>query len=144
MESRQQPYFGYALKKLPKNEQLAHWIAEYLHMRLSKNKELSTSEWEMCIDELTELFDLPNSDSGKRRIGVHKPKITTLELCYLFMVATRRKWNHVYFTHEQDMAWERQNFSYYQDPYWQKLKSDPETRKILEEQLTKCKNEWKD
>lgn len=147
-ESRQQPYYGYAIKKLPKDEKLAHLIAEYLHVRISKNPQLSMGEWQACIDELETVFTLPNQclkdDKPKMRQIKKKPEISVTELRYLFMVAIARKWNHVYFSREQDMAWERQNFSYYQDPYWQKLKNDPESRKILEEQLTKCKNEWKD
>jgi len=146
-ESYQQPYYGYALKKLPKDERLQHQVAKYLYMRISKNKELSVSEWQLCIDELVELFDLSDTTKNKsktKRIVAHKPRVSVMDLCYYFMVATRRKWNHIYFTHEQDVAWEKTNISYYQDPYWQQQKNDPELRKIMEDQTKKCRNEWKD
>lgn len=145
-ESRQQPYFNYALKHLPKDDRLAHCVAEYLYMRLSKNKQLSVSDWESCIDELVNAFDVQSQ--GKvpkttvRRLETRKPKISVSDLCYLFMTATKRKWNHVYFTKEQDMMYD--NISFYQDPYWQKLIHDPKTRQRLEEQLKECKNSWID
>lgn len=147
-ESHQQPYFGYALQKLPKDDQLAHCIAEYLYMRITKNPQLSIGEWKACIDELADVCEIMKTTKSTVKPKVRKinqkPAMSVHDLCYLFMTATKRKWNHIYFTKEQDSVYEQQNFSFYQDPYWQSLKNNPEMRKILEEQLVKCKNDWKD
>lgn len=145
-ESYKQPYYNYAIKRLPKDDRLQHCVAEYLYMRLQKNKQLSLAEWESCIDELISLYDIRSRETVKRKskLSVHSQltKISVSDLCYLFMTATKRKLNHVYITKEQDRMYD--NISFYQDPYWQKMIRDPETRQRLEEQLKECRNEWKD
>lgn len=137
-ESHQEPYWSHAITKLPKDSVLMQRVSEYLYMRLFKNPKLSIGEWDECIDELVNVFDLQtNTKKGKKdtkvRKLVTKQKVTVDELCYFFQVATSRKWNHVYFTKEQDRMYD--NMSFYQDPYWQKLINDVEKRKILEEEL---------
>lgn len=133
--SQQEPYWSSALKKLPKNSKLMSAVAEYLGMRLSKNPSLSVAEWNACIDELVNAYDIQEvylKESKVRRIG-RKEMITIPDLCYLFSVATSRKWNHVFFTHEQDRLYN--NISFYQDPYWHDTTMNEETRRILQEEL---------
>lgn len=145
-ESYKQPYYNYAINRLPKDDRLQHCVAEYLYMRLQKNKQLSLAEWESCIDELISLYDIRSRETVKRKsklsVRSQLTKISVSDLCYLFMTATKRKLNHVYITKEQDRMYD--NISFYQDPYWQKMIRDPETRQRLEEQLKECRNEWKD
>ena len=153
-ESRANPYFMEAMRLLPKDDRLEHCVAEYLYMRLSKDKHLSVSDWKECIMDLVKVYGIsPTSyirckkgrSVGRTKrtlVAEYPPRISIPDLCYLFLTATHRKWNHVYFTKEQDIMYD--NISFYQDPYWQKMIRDPETRQRLEEQLKECKNEWSD
>lgn len=134
---RTQPFFRYAIERLPANSQLEQAVAEYLGMRLHKNPQLHPKVWEACIDELIagmRIDPRTKQEKPKQRIvGTVKSQTTVGDLIYLFKTATMRGWNHVYFTSDQDTKWN--NMSYYQDPYWHKLVSEPHTKKQLEEIL---------
>ena len=140
MESYKQPYWGYILEKLPKDEQLLHCAAEYLYMRLEKNKQLSMSEWKDCIDELVGAYNIkPEQYTAKpksrsRLIVKSVPEVSITDLRYLFIVATKRKWNHVYFTREQDIQYS--NSTFYADARWHEMIKNPEIQKQLEERLS--------
>lgn len=128
-------YMAYALEKLPKSSELMQAVEEYLKMRLSKNSHLSQSEWNGCIDELLAMVEIPNPNQRNTRVRklTGKEPVTIEELIYLFNTATSRRYNHIYFTQQQDRMYA--NMSYYQDPYWHAIKQDDSTRKILEEEL---------
>lgn len=128
-------YMSYAIEKLPKNSQLVQAVEEYLKMRLHKNSHLSQSEWNGCIDELLSMVEIPDSNARNTRVRklTGKEPVTVEELIYLFNTATARRYNHIYFTQQQDRMYA--NMSYYQDPYWHDLKQNDDTRKILEEEL---------
>lgn len=134
---RTQPFFKYATDRLPADSTLEQAIAEYLGMRLHKDPTMHPKVWEACIDELVAGMRINTKTKQEkprqRVIGSKSSSCTVGDLIYLFQVATLRGWNHVYFTREQDASWN--NISYYQDPYWQKLKKDPATRQRLEELL---------
>lgn len=128
-----QPYWGHVLVRFPKDMNLLESIAKYLDMRIKKNSKLSIAEWDACLDEITNVYGIVvNSQTRKRRLST-KSQITVPELSYLFLTATARKWNHVVFTTEQDRAYS--NMSFYQDPYWQATKTNPETLAILRKEL---------
>jgi len=128
-------YMSYAMEKLPKSSELLKAVEDYLRMRLHKNSHLSQSEWNGCIDELLDLVEIPNANQRNTRVRklTGKEPVTIEELIYLFNTATARKYNHIYFTQQQDRMFA--NMSYYQDPYWHDIKQNDETRKILEEEL---------
>lgn len=133
-QMRTQPYFKYAIDRLPADSRVEEAVAEYLGMRLSKNPNLQPKIWEACIDELVAGMRLTVSLKNKtklRKIGEKKDELKIPDLLYRLQVATSRGYNHIYFTYEQDADWN--NISYYQDPYWTKLKK--EKHKILEEIL---------
>lgn len=150
-QSHQEPFWSIAMKLLPANSHLMEAVSEYLYMRIQKNPQLSVAEWEDCIQELLNEFCVKNPDGtefnsqtnqkqksksrlARSLVANSKPALYAQDLAYYFIVATRRKWNHVYFTKEQD--WEyTDNISFYQDPYWQRMVNDPEIRKQLEAEL---------
>ena len=113
-------YVSYAIEKLPKNPQLIQAVEEYLKMRLN---------------ELLSMVEVPDLNARNTRVRklTGKEPITIEELIYLFNTATARRYNHIYFTQQQDRIYA--NMAYYQDPYWHDLKQNDETRKILEEEL---------
>lgn len=135
-KSPPQPYWSHVLSRLPKDQSLLDAAAGYLEMRLKKNSELSINEWDACLDDLVKVYDIADSSKGNSRIRKisTKPNITISELTYLFLTATARKWNHIVFTAEQDRMYA--NISYYQDPYWNELKNNPDTLTILREELS--------
>lgn len=143
-QSHQEPFWSIAMKLLPADSHLMEAVSEYLYMRIQKNPQLSVADWEACLKELIQAFVVPVKASDIRLIARqkkaqktdNKPKLSiqTQDLTYYFIVATRRKWNHVYFTKEQDMEYSN-NINFYQDIYWQRLINDPETRKMLEDEL---------
>lgn len=134
---RTNPYYKYAIEKLPADSKLENAIAQYLGMRLHKEPSLHPKVWEACIDELVAGMGIDVKQKAQkpkqRVIGSKKNTHTIGDLIYMFEVATQRGWNHVYFSKQQDTEWS--NISFYQDPYWSKLKKDPKTRKELEENL---------
>lgn len=130
-----QPYWSHVLNKFPKDQNLLAAIAGYLEMRIKKNKELSINEWDSCLDEVLKVYDVADAtrlQSRVRKIAA-KGTITVPELTYLFLTATSRKWNHIVFTAEQDKMYA--NISYYQDPYWNETKNDPDTLVVLRKEL---------
>lgn len=134
---RTQPFFKYATDRLPADSGLEQAIAEYLGMRLHKDPAMHPKVWEACIDELVAGMRI-NVKTGsvkpkQRTIGYQPVNHLIPDLIYLFQVATFRRWNHIYFTQEQDADWN--NMSFYQDPYWHRLVKNPESRKILEDIL---------
>lgn len=134
---RTQPFFKYAIERLPADSHLEQAVAEYLGMRLNKDPTLHPKVWEACIDELIAGMRIDvksRSTRPKQRVVGKQPANYLIpDLIYLFQVATLRGWNHVYFTQEQDTDWS--NMSFYQDPYWYRLTRDKESRRILEEVL---------
>ena len=146
-QSHQEPFWSTAMKLLPANSHLMEAVAEYLYMRIQKNPQLSVAEWEDCIQELLSEFCVSlilsplifpfiilRSTIARKLTGKSKPIIYAQGLAYYFIVATRRKWNHVYFTKEQDVEYTH-NMSFYQNPYWHAMVNDPEIRKVLEAEL---------
>jgi hypothetical protein len=80
------------------------------------------------------VYDIADSNKQSRvRKIASKGTITVPELTYLFLTATARKWNHIVFTSEQDRMYA--NISYYQDPYWNDTKNNPDTLALLREEL---------
>lgn len=130
-----QPYWSHVLNKFPKDQNLLTAIAGYLEMRIKKNKELSINEWDSCLDEVLRVYDVADATKLQSRVRkiASKGTITVPELTYLFLTATARKWNHVVFTSEQDKMYA--NISYYQDPYWNETKNDPDTLAVLRKEL---------
>lgn len=140
-ESRQQPYWGYVLKTMPKDNQLLKCIAEYLHMRLQKDKQLSMADWQSCLDELIEAYNITPSmyniteRISLRQLAIDPPfEITVQDLRYLFSMATQRQRNHVYITRETEMM-------YYTTPHgldaeWYGMMQDPEFQKQVEERVS--------
>lgn len=130
-----QPYWSHVLNKFPKDQNLLTAIAGYLEMRIKKNKELSINEWDSCLDEVLKVYDIADGVKLQSRVRkiASKGTITVPELTYLFLTATARKWNHVVFTSEQDKMYA--NISYYQDPYWNETKNDPDTLAVLRKEL---------
>lgn len=139
---RTQPYFKYAIEHLPADSRIDKAVAEYLGMRLHKDPHLHPKVWEACIDEFVEGMGIDVNTKEpkprKRVIGKKKDTHTIDDIVYLFNVATSREWNHVYFTRQQDADYS--NISFYQDPYWSKIKKDPKIRKELEESLNGTDN----
>lgn len=131
-----QPYWSHALSRFPKEQNLLDAIAGYLKMRIKKNSELSINEWDACLDEVLKVYDIADTAKTQSRVRrvTTKGSITIPELTYLFLTATARKWNHIVFTTEQDRMYA--NISYYQDPYWNEMKNNPDTLAILREELT--------
>ena len=130
-----QPYWSHVLSRFPKDMRLLEAIADYLEMRISRNKSLSVAEWDNCLDEVLKTYEIADPDKPVtkiRRIST-KASITIPEVTYLFLTATARKWNHVVFTAEQDKLYA--NISFYQDPYWNAVKNDPDKLAILREEL---------
>lgn len=109
--------------------------AGYLEMRIKKNSALSINEWDACLDEVLKVYDVADANKATSRVRKISSKntITASELTYLFLTATARKWNHIVFTAEQDKAYA--NISYYQDPYWNETKNNPESLDILRKEL---------
>lgn len=130
-----QPYWSHVLNRFPKDNNLLEAAAGYLEMRVKKNPELSINEWDTCLDEVLKVYDIadPNKPGSRARRIASKHSITIPEMTYLFLTATARKWNHIVFTSEQDKMYS--NMSYYQDPYWNAIKNNPETLAILREEL---------
>ena len=130
-----QPYWSHVLNKFPKDQNLLAAIAGYLEMRIKKNKELSVNEWDSCLDEVLKVYDVADATKSQTRVRkiASKGTITVPELTYLFLTATARKWNHIVFTAEQDKMYA--NISYYQDPYWNETKNDPDTLAVLRKEL---------
>lgn len=130
-----QPYWSHVLNKFPKDQNLLTAIAGYLEMRIKKNRELSINEWDSCLDEVLKVYDVADATKLQSRVRkiASKGTITVPELTYLFLTATARKWNHVVFTSEQDKMYA--NISYYQDPYWNETKNDPDTLAVLRKEL---------
>lgn len=129
-----QPYWSHVLSRFPKDQSLLDAAAGYLEMRVKKNKELSINEWDACLDEVLKVYDIADSNKQSRvRKIAAKGTITIPELTYLFLTATARKWNHIVFTSEQDRMYA--NISYYQDPYWNDTKNNPDTLAVLREEL---------
>lgn len=130
-----QPYWSHVLNKFPKDQNLLAAIAGYLEMRIKKNKELSINEWDSCLDEVLKVYDVADVTRLQFRVRkiASKGTITVPELTYLFLTATARKWNHIVFTAEQDKMYA--NLSYYQDPYWNETKNDPDTLAVLRKEL---------
>lgn len=130
-----QPYWSHVLNKFPKDQNLLAAIAGYLEMRIKKNKELSINEWDSCLDEVLKVYDVADVTRLQSRVRkiASKGTITVPELTYLFLTATARKWNHIVFTAEQDKMYA--NISYYQDPYWNETKNDPDTLVVLRKEL---------
>lgn len=130
-----QPYWSHVLSRFPKDMNLLEAAAGYLEMRIKKNPSLGINEWDACLDEVLKIYDLADvsrSPSKVRKIS-SKSTITASELTYLFLTATARKWNHIVFTSEQDKAYA--NIAYYQDPYWNDTKNNPDKREILRREL---------
>lgn len=134
--SHMQPYWGYVLKVLPADETLLELVDEYLIMRINKNPQLSMAEWTACIDEVVVAYNLKNPTATNNRIRLKTQQVTASipDLRYMFMRATRQKWNHVYTLKETD------NISYYPDPYWREMLADAETRKKWEERISNGKH----
>lgn len=130
-----QPYWSHALMRFPKDQNLLDAIAGYLEMRTKKNSELSINDWDSCLDEVLKVYDVSDTNKTQSRVRKISGKgtITIPELTYLFLTATARKWNHIVFTTEQDRMYA--NISYYQDPYWNDIKNNPDTRAILRKEL---------
>lgn len=129
-----QPYWSHVLSRFPKDQSLLDAAAGYLEMRVKKNKELSINDWDACLDEVLKVYDIADSNKKPRvRKITSKGTITVPELTYLFLTATARKWNHIVFTSEQDRMYA--NISYYQDPYWNDTKSNPDTLAVLRKEL---------
>lgn len=130
-----QPYWSHVLNKFPKDQNLLAAIAGYLEMRIKKNKELSINEWDSCLDEVLKVYDVADVTRLQSRVRkiASKGTITVPELTYLFLTATARRWNHIVFTAEQDKMYA--NISYYQDPYWNETKNDPDTLAVLRKEL---------
>lgn len=129
-----QPYWSHVLSRFPKDQSLLDAAAGYLEMRVKKNKELSINDWDACLDEVLKVYDIADSNKQSRvRKITSKGTITVPELTYLFLTATARKWNHIVFTSEQDRMYA--NISYYQDPYWNDTKSNPDTLAVLRKEL---------
>lgn len=128
-----QPYWSHVLNRFPKDQGLLDSIAEYLVMRIKKNSALSINDWDSCLDEVLNTYNMADSTKTRVRKIAAKPSITIPELTYLFLTATARKWNHIVFTAEQDKMYA--NMSYYQDPYWNEIKNNPDTLAILKEEL---------
>lgn len=134
---RTQPYFKYAVDRLPASSELAQAISEYLGMRLHKDGSLHPKIWEACIDELVAGMRIDKATlqakPKTRVIGAQPTSALIPDLIYLFQTATLRRWNHVYFTQQQDADWN--NISFYQDPYWSRITRDANLMKILQEEL---------
>lgn len=129
-----QPYWSHVLSRFPKDQSLLDAAAGYLEMRVKKSKELSINDWDACLDEVLKVYDIADSNKQSRvRKITSKGTITVPELTYLFLTATARKWNHIVFTSEQDRMYA--NISYYQDPYWNDTKSNPDTLAVLRKEL---------
>lgn len=130
-----QPYWAHALERFPKDVKLLEAIAGYLTMRIKKNSKLSINEWDMCLDDVLKTYDIadPNKPASRIRKISNKSLITISEVTYMFLTATARKWNHIVFTSEQDKMYA--NISFYQDPYWNEIKNNPETLEILRKEL---------
>lgn len=129
-----QPYWSHVLSRFPKDQSLLDAAAGYLEMRVKKNKELSINEWDACLDEVLKVYDIADSNKQSRvRKIAARGTITIPELTYLFLTATARKWNHIVFTSEQDRMYA--NISYYQDPYWNDTKNNPDMLAVLREEL---------
>lgn len=132
---RPQPYWAHVLERFPKDENLLKAIGDYLEMRIQKNNALPVGEWDACLDEVLNVYDIadPNKSAQRIRKVSKKSTLSIPELTYLFLTATARKWNHIVFTREQDRMYS--NMSYYQDPYWNDMKNNPKTLAILREEL---------
>lgn len=132
-----QPYWNHAMERFPKDERLLKAISKYLDMRIKKNNKLSVAEWDVCLDEVLDTYEVFDPDLGTPRIRKISTKslLTIPELTYLFLTATARKWNHIIFTTEQDRMYA--NISFYQDPYWNEIKNNPVTLEILRKELEK-------
>lgn len=130
-----QPYWSHVMSRFPKDQNLLNAVAGYLDMRIKKNKELSVNEWDACLDEVLNVYEIESAEKATRvrKLG-KKGTITIQELTYLFLTATARKWNHIVFTAEQDNMYT--NISYYQDPYWNDIKNNPDTLAILRKELS--------
>lgn len=130
-----QPYWSHVLNRFPKDMNLLEAAAGYLEMRIKKNASLSINEWDACLDEILKTYEVadPNKPTSKVRKISSKNMITSSELTYLFLTATARKWNHIVFTAKQDESYA--NISYYQDPYWNETKKNPDTLTILRKEL---------
>jgi hypothetical protein len=128
-----QPYWSHVLSRFPKDQRLLEAAAGYLEMRIGKNPELSINDWDSCLDDVLNVYEIADSTQSRVRKISKKSTITIPELTYLFLTATARKWNHIVFTSEQDKMYA--NMSYYQDPYWNDIKNNPETLAILREEL---------
>ena len=128
-----QPYWSHVLSRFPKDQRLLEAAAGYLEMRIGKNSELSINDWDSCLDDVLNVYEIADSSQSRVRKISKKNTITIPELTYLFLTATARKWNHIVFTSEQDKMYA--NMSYYQDPYWNDIKNNPETLAILREEL---------
>ena len=128
-----QPYWSHVLSRFPKDQRLLEAAAGYLEMRIGKNPELSINDWDSCLDDVLNVYEVADSAHSRVRKISRKNTITIPELTYLFLTATARKWNHIVFTSEQDKMYA--NMSYYQDPYWNDIKNNPETLAILREEL---------
>lgn len=133
MKKPPQPYWSHALTRFPKDQKLLDAIAGYLDMRIQKKGELSINEWDACLDQVLDAYEVNVPATSKVRRISAKPTITIPELTYLFLTATARKWNHIIFTTKEDRMYA--NMSYYQDPYWNETKNNPETLAILKEEL---------
>lgn len=130
-----QPYWSHVLSRFPKDQNLLDAAGSYLEMRIKKNKELSINEWDACLEEVLKVYDIADANKQHSRVRkiASKGTITIPELTYLFLTATARKWNHIVFTAEQDKMYA--NISYYQDPYWNDTKNNPDTLAVLREEL---------
>lgn len=130
-----QPYWAHVLSRFPKDMNLLDAAAGYLEMRIRKNSSLSINEWDACLDEVLNVYDVADANKVTSRVRKISSKntITASELTYLFLTATARKWNHIVFTSEQDKAYA--NIAYYQDPYWNETKNNPESLDILRKEL---------
>lgn len=130
-----QPYWSHILVRFPKDNCLLEAAADYLLMRIKKNPALSIAEWDSCLDEVLKVYEIADTNKPTSRVRkiAAKNTITVPELTYLFLTATARKWNHLVFTSKQDMMYA--NISYYQDPFWNDTKNNPEKLAILRKEL---------
>lgn len=125
-------YMSAAQGVLPWTTEMVKAVKDYLDMRFKKDANFSLAAWQECLEELVSGLQLKKY-AVQGRISKHNPHELSAQITYLFQVATNRRWNHVYFTPEQDASWN--NISYYQDPYWHKAVNEPDTRAELEEIL---------
>lgn len=73
-----QPYWSHVLSRFPKDMNLLDAAAGYLEMRIKKNSSLSINEWDACLDEVLNVYDV--ADANKVTSRVRKYRLRTQSL----------------------------------------------------------------